>query len=439
MTDLTRLGIAAAIAAMRAGQLDPRDLLAAHHARIAAHDRDLHAFITVDPNPAPALPDGPLRGIPIAIKDVIDVAGLHTSANAPLFADRPIAQTDAPLVARLRAAGAVIIGKANCWQMSVGGPTQASLIPPAINPYSTGLALDPGGSSSGSAVAVAARLAMGAIGGDTGGSVRLPASLCGLVGLRPTSFSLPMTGVLPFAPSLDIVGPIARSVADCAVVHAVLSGQALVPPPSPQTLTIGIPDAMIAHGNPSNAASLAFEAVIAVLASAGVTIRRVATPSAALYNDCYFLIARAEAFACWRHALAARPDAMNPITRRSLAMGALIGAADLLHAHDLRRRFTGELIAALDGIDVLALPTTPDAAGALDAAEVVSRPDIAPYTRPFSLAGLPAITLPSGAADGLPLGLQLVATAGTDMRLLAIAAAIAPLLPPSPELPTKWN
>ena len=439
MSDPTRLGIVDAVARMRDGRLDPRDLRAAHHARIAAHDGDLHGFITVDASAAPTPPDGPLHGISIAIKDVIDAAGLPTTANAPLFAGRPPARTDAPLVARLRAAGAVIIGKANCWQMSVGGPTRESLIPPAVNPYSTDIALDPGGSSSGSAVVVAARLAMAALGGDTGGSVRLPAAFCGLVGLRPTSFSLPMAGVLPFARSLDIVGPLARSVADCAVLHEVLSGQKPVPTPAPRALTIGIPDAMIAHGNPSPAVTAAFEAALAALAAAGVTIRRVAIPSAAFYNDCYFLIARAEAFACWRHALAARPAAMNAITRRSLAMGALIGAADLLHAQDMRRRLTAELAGALDGIDVLALPTTPDAAGPLDAAETVSRPDIAPYTRPFSLVGLPALTLPSGAANRRPLGLQLVAPAGADMRLLAIAAALAPLLPPCPELPARWN
>jgi len=425
---------------VRAGRLDPVREAVAYLARIQAGNARLHGLVHVAEGAvlrdAARLREriahggtaGALAGVVMAVKDVFDVAGLPTGANARLFAGTEPAARDSTVAARLRAADALIVGKANCWEMSVGGPSRDSPAPPAVNPWSPGA--DPGGSSNGSAVAVASGMAMAAIGGDTGGSVRLPASFCGLVGFKPTHGVVPMDGSIPFAASLDVAGPIAGSAADCALVHAVLAGMAVHPAIPLEGVRIGVPDGLLAHGAATVAAMAAFDAACAALARAGATIARVALPSAALFNPCYFLIARSEAFARWEATLAARPDALNPLTRRSFAIGALIPPAAVADAIRLRAMLADELAAAMAGVDVLALPTTPDEAGDLDAGDAFSRPDTAPFTRPFSLAGVPAVSLPCGLGPrGRPLGLQLVGRRGEDARLLAIATAAEAVLP----------
>jgi len=438
-------GVAATAARVRAGILDPVRLAQHYLARIAAGNPALHAIIAVAE--APLLRDaarlargaarGPLAGVVVAIKDVFDVAGLPTTANARLFVDAAPAAADSAVVARLRGAGALIIGKANCWEMSVGGPSRNSPTPPAVNPWAPGA--DPGGSSSGSAVAVASGMALAAIGGDTGGSIRLPAAFCGLAGFKPTHGAVPMQGSIPFADSLDVAGPIAATAADCAAIHAVLAGTMIHPPVALAGLRIGIPHALVAHGNPTNAVSENFAAACASLALAGARLVPVALPSAPLFNACYFLIARSEAHARWRATLAAHPEDLNALTRRSFAIGALIPPDAVADAIRLRIRLRAELAAATAMVDVLALPTLPDEAGDLDAGDAFSRPDTAPYTRPFSLAGVPAISIPSGfGARGRPLGLQLVAPHGTDARLLAIATAAELVLPATGMRPQEW-
>jgi Asp-tRNA(Asn)/Glu-tRNA(Gln) amidotransferase A subunit family amidase len=396
----------------------------------------LHAMIAwARPAPGGA---GALAGMTVAIKDVVDVAGLPTTGNAALFADAPPALADAPAVARLRAAGAVILGKANCWELSVGGPSRESPAPPAVNPWAPGA--DPGGSSSGSAVAVAAGIADAALGGDTGGSIRLPASFCGVVGFKPTLGAVPMAGALPFAESLDVLGPIARTAAECARVFAVLSGTGVHPPVALAGLRLGVPQALLDHAPPGAAMAAAFAAARVALAGAGARVEGVALPSAAVFNQCYFLIARAEAFARWRGTLAAHPGKLNPLTRRSFALGALIPDAAVADARRRREELRAELAAAMDGVDALILPTTPEEAGDLDLPDHFSRPDTAPYTRPFSLAGVPAVSVPCGfGIRGRPLGLQIVGRHGDDARLLAIAAAVQRVLPGIGEPEAWWR
>ena len=321
--------------------------------------------------------------------------------------------------------------------MSVGGPSRDSTAPPAVNPWAPGA--DPGGSSNGSAVAVAAGMAMAAIGGDTGGSIRLPASFCGVAGFKPTHGLVPMAGAIPFAESLDVAGPIAATAADCALVHAVLSGTAVHDPVSLAGLRIGVPTALLAYGNPADAMARSFEAACGELVRAGARVVPVALPSAAVFNACYFLIARAEAFARWAPTLATRADQLNALTRRSLAIGALIPAGALADAVRLRVKLRAELAEAMARVDVLVLPTTPDEAGDLDAPDSFSRPDTAPYTRPFSLVGVPAVSIPCGfGARGRPLGLQLVGAHGADARLLAITAAAEKVLPATGMRAKEW-
>ncbi|MCC6720420.1 MAG: amidase [Acetobacteraceae bacterium] len=433
-------GIAATVAAVRAGALDPVELARLHLARIARGNGALHAMVAVDEDgvlrDAAALRArlargalvGPLAGVVVAVKGVFDLAGLPTRANARLFDGAAPAAADSAVAARLRAAGALLVGHATCWEMSVGGPSRDSPAPPAVNPWGPGV--DPGGSSSGSAVAVAAGMAMAAIGGDTGGSIRLPASFCGLAGFKPGHGVVPMAGSVGFAESLDVAGPIAASAADCAVVQAVLAGVAPHGAVALEGLRVGVPVALLRHGAPGAAMTARFEAACAAMVRGGAVVREVALPSAALFNQCYFLIARGEAFARWGAALAAGPERFNALTRRSLAIGALIPPAALVAAAKVRGMLREELAAAMAGVDVLALPTTPEEAGGMEDGDGFSRPDAAPFTRPFSLAGVPAVSVPCGrGARGRPLGLQLVGRQGEDGRLLAIGEAVERVLP----------
>ena len=440
------MNIAETVAAIAAGRLDPVRHAEAHLARIARANPALHAMALPDPTVAAQaealrgrLARGetlPLAGIPVAVKDAFDAAGLPTTANARLYANAPPAARDAPAVARLRAAGAIILGKATCWEMSVGGPSDASPQPPAINPWAPGA--DPGGSSNGSAVAVAAGMAMAALGGDTGGSIRLPAAFCGLAGFKPSHGTIPLAGAIPFAESLDVIGPLARSAADCALLHAVMAGEAAHPAIPLRGLLLGIPAALLRHAPPSAAMAACFATACAALERHGATIGEAALPSAPLFNACYFVIARSEAFALWRHALAGAPEKLNPLTRRSFAIGAMIPPEAHASATRLRPVLRAELAASLAGVDALILPTTPDEAADLDFATAFSRPDTAPYTRPFSLAGVPAISIPCGLGPrGRPLGLQLVGRHGEDARLLALASAIEQALPPIGS-PKEW-
>lgn len=423
--------IAATAAAIAAGRLDAAALLEEHLERIVRHDGRLRSFIHVDAAGARAAARdarrGPLCGVPIALKDVFDVAGLRTTANSRLFADNPPASHDGSVAARLRAAGAVLVGKLHCWELSVGGPSDEPPFGPARNPWNA--AHEPGGSSSGPGAAVAADLVMAAIGGDTGGSIRLPAAACGVVGFKPSHGAVPMDGTVPFAGSLDVAGPLARSVADAALVHAVLAGR---PPVAARTelrgMRVGVPRNLIALAPPSPAMAAALEEAVARLVRAGAVLRDVALPTPELFNACYFVVARSEAFACWRDALRDHASRLGAIARRSLAIGACIDAADLVDAQLVRRRLIAGFDAAIAGIDLMLLPTMPGEAGELLPPDAVTRPDTAPYTRPFSLVGAPALSLPCGLGPaGLPLGLQLVGRRGGDDDLLAWGAAIEAL------------
>jgi aspartyl-tRNA(Asn)/glutamyl-tRNA(Gln) amidotransferase subunit A len=430
------MSIKATVAAIAIGRIDPVDLVEQALDRIARHDALLASFIHVDADGARATAHaaraacsagsrlGALHGVPVALKDVFDVAGLRTTANSRLLIGDPPATQDSAVAARLRAAGAVILGKLHCWELSVGGPSAEPPFGPARNPWNPDR--EPGGSSSGPAAAVAASLVMAAIGGDTGGSIRLPAAHCGVVGFKPSHGIVPMDGAVPFAASLDVAGPLTRSVSDAASVHAVLAAQDL---PRPlHTLRgrrIGVPRSLLALNPPSPRMAAALDTALARFESAGAIVRDVDLPSPALFNACYFIVARSEAFACWRDALRDHAGEVGAVARRSIAIGAFIAAADLVDAQLLRRELTSGFDGVLADIDALCLPTTPGEAAEIAPRDAVTRPDTAPYTRPFSLVGAPAISMPCGlGAGGLPLGLQLVGRRGGDGDLLSLAAAI---------------
>ncbi|MFM8679483.1 MAG: amidase, partial [Alphaproteobacteria bacterium] len=213
-------GACAIASAVAGGRIDPLAPTRAALGRIARLDSGLRSFVHVDERAAlreaatrarevsGGRKPGVLEGVPVAIKDVFDVAGLPTRANSRLFAEAGPARHDSAVVARLRQAGAIVVGKLHCWELSVGGPSAEPPCPPARNPWNA--AREPGGSSSGPGAAVGAALVPVAIGGDTGGSIRLPAAACGVVGFKPGHGVVPMDGALPFAASLDVAGPLAR-------------------------------------------------------------------------------------------------------------------------------------------------------------------------------------------------------------------------------------
>ncbi|MBL8700151.1 MAG: amidase [Alphaproteobacteria bacterium] len=424
--------VAALARRMAGGALDPATLMRDTIAGIERAQPTLHAFIHIAADNAraaalrarDALRRGervaPLHGVPVALKDVIDVAGQPTTANSRTRLGMAPAARDSTIAARLAAAGAIVVGKLHCWELSVGGPCDDTPFPPARNPWDP--SRDPGGSSSGAAVAVAAGLVPAAIGGDTGGSIRLPAAYCGVVGFKPSFGLVPMDGVVPFAGSLDVVGPLARSAADAAIVTGALAGRAIPVGPDGARCRVGIPVDLLAHVAPAEAVARSFEAARRHLERIGVSVVDVRLASAPLFNACYFVIARSEAFACWCDLLERSAAAMSAIARRSLAMGALLSAADLVDATRLRRHLAREMAGLFDRVDMLCLPTTPDIAGPLLPPDGVTRPDTAPYTRPFSLVGAPAISLPCGlSSEGMPVGLQIVGRFGDDAGVLGLA------------------
>ncbi len=358
---VTLVETAAAIAARR---LDPRDLVETMLARIDAVDPRLRSFIQIDRAQLRRAADsatralhagdrlGALHGVPIAVKDVFDVAGLRTTANSRLFLDAPAATRDAALVARLKHAGAIILGKLHCWELSVGGPSDEPPFPPACNPWN--LAHEPGGSSSGPGAAVAACLVPAAIGGDTGGSIRLPAAACGIVGFKPSFGAVPMTGAVPFAASLDVAGPLTRNVADAAAIHGVLAERHVdLRDATLRGMRVGIPLGLLELSSPSAAMAKRLKAILDHLRDAGAIVVDVELAAAARFNACYFLIARSEAFAQWRTVLATRAGEIGAIARRSLAMGALLDDADIAAARQLRVALTRELAAVFDAVDML--------------------------------------------------------------------------------------
>ena len=382
---------------------------------------------------------GAIHGVPVAIKDVLDVAGMPTRANSRLFEGAGPAGRDSAVVARLRAAGAVIVGKAHCWELSVGGPSAEPPCPPARNPWDP--AREPGGSSSGPGAAVGAALVPVAIGGDTGGSIRLPASACGIVGFKPSHGLVPMDGALPFASSLDVAGPLVRGARDAALVHGVISGKGVQAHAPTRGLRIGIPVALLDRTPPASDMAARLEECIAALRRAGHAVGPVSLPAAEIFNACYFLVARAEAHARWRDALRAAGGRLGSIARRSLSIGAFIDEVDVARATRLRVALRAGFDALFSGVDLLCLPTMPGEAGPLDPGDAVTRPDTAPYTRPFSLVGAPAISMPCGrGSSGLPLGVQFVGARGDDARLLAFAGALEedPAWPWRAELPEAF-
>ncbi|KPF66703.1 hypothetical protein IP84_15700 [beta proteobacterium AAP99] len=404
--------------------------------RAAAHPRAAHVLIRRF-GPPDAAVSGPLAGVPVTVKDLFDVAGSTTTAGSRVLRDAPHAETDAAIVQRLRAAGAAIIGTTNMTEFAYSGlglnphwGTPANAAGSALN---AAVARIPGGSSSGAAVGVALGVGLAAVGTDTGGSVRIPAALNGLVGFKPTAQRVPMAGCLPLAASLDSIGPIARTLADCLRMDAVLADASLAArPPAPSEIRLMVPTTVVLDELDDTVAA-AFEASLARLQAAGVQIMRAPfAPFADAALAAQGVIAAYESFLWHRELLARAQPAYDPHVATRIAGGAQISALDYAAALAARRRWQENVRAAMDGFDALALPTVPTvappmAALADDAAYFAANRLMLRNTLLFNLLDGCALSLPMP-STGLPAGLMLGAPALHDERLASIGLSVEALL-----------
>ena len=470
--DDTILGLRDAVVA---GDRSALEICRATLDRIAALEPALHAFTSVLTDSALAQAaeidanrnawrDRPLLGVPITVKDVICTRGVDTTAGSRILAGfRP--PYDATVVTRLVEAGAVIVGKTNCDEFAMGSSTEHAATGPSRNPWDT--RRTPGGSSGGGAVTVAARMTPGAIGSDTGGSIRQPAAFCGIVGLKPTYGRVSRYGLLAFASSLDQIGPLTLTVADAAALLAVMAGEdpcdatsAASPVPDfSQALTgdvdgarIGVPRAILADGVDAEVLS-AFERALGVLTDQGATLVDIELPHVAYGIPVYYLVAPAEASsnlarydgvrygfrAGVQHDTAplaamydrTRDEGFGAEVKRRIMLGTYALSAGYYDAYYVKAQQVRSLIrqdydAAFARVDVVATPTTPTPAFPIgertDDPLAMYLGDI--FTVSANLTGLPAISLPAGLTRArLPVGLQLLAPAFDENALFRLGDA----------------
>jgi aspartyl-tRNA(Asn)/glutamyl-tRNA(Gln) amidotransferase subunit A len=433
-----------AAAALRGGRCTAGDLLEAALDAVGRHDRPSHAFVRVDADFArhaartadaafaAGVDRSPLQGLPVSLKDLIDVAGQPTTAASRVCADR-IATADAPVVTRLVAAGAVLFGKTNLHEFALGTTSEDSAYGPVLNPHD--LTLSAGGSSSGSAVAVATGMGLASVGTDTGGSIRIPAAACGVVGLKPSWGEVPTAGVIPLSQTLDHVGPLTRTVQDAAWMWSVLADRPVhtVAPPAPRDLRLALLGGYFDHPLDRHVRA-AFRRALDLLAAAGAHLETREFGDASLITDTYIHLVLPEG-AAWHGAwLDDRADLYSATVRDRLRAGRDIPATSYILARQRRRQMRLAVDALLESVDALVLPTLPIVApvsGAqeieIDGTPMPVRAAMLKHTQLFNITGHPAISLPL-ATDGLPVGLQVIGGRGATTRLLDIAAACEALV-----------
>jgi len=439
-------------------ELSPVEVTRSLIDRIAAHDGKLHSFIRVTPEIAVAEAQtaerelmagrrrGPLHGIPYALKDIVETAGIPTTGHSKLCEDY-VPAADAHLVTLLKGGGAVLMGKLATWEFALGGPSWDLPWPPARNPWNPDYL--PGGSSSGAGAAVAAGFVPGAVGTDTGGSIRGPAAVCGIAGLKPTYGRVSRRGVFPNTFTMDHCGPLTRSAEDIAFFLQVIAGFDAEDPGSEDVpvpdyraalsgrgrldgLRLGLVEHWYAHGaHPDLPPAMA--AAVEVLRGLGAVVEPVQLSSLRDYTDCKTTISIAELYAIHEKDLKTRPQDFGRILRNRVLPGALIRAEDYVQALRWRAVLAREQAVALKRFDALLT------AGALNVADradpnqpdrLVSSPSI---TMPLSVGGLPALAVPCGfsGAEGLPLSLQVAAAPMAEPTVLRIAHAY--------QLATDWH
>jgi aspartyl-tRNA(Asn)/glutamyl-tRNA(Gln) amidotransferase subunit A len=434
MSELHWMTAAAAAQAIAGRKISPVELMMALLERIARLDPKLNVFIRLDSEAAMAAARaaegeiaagrsrGPLHGVPVGIKDIIDVAGLPTTCHSKILIDN-IAAADAVCVSRLRGAGAIVLGKLSTHEFAIGGPSFDLPWPPARNPWNS--EHHPGGSSSGSGAGIAAGLFPLALGSDTGGSVRNPASACGIVGLKPTYGLVSRRGVFPLSFTLDHVGPLTRNVADNALMLDVIAGHDPLDPGSAVAPTghyasglqrgvRGLRIGFVRHfhetdlpAHPEVAAAL--ENVARTLQGLGAEIRDISLPTLGEFGAVNRVILQSEAWAIHGPWLRERPGDYGQLARRRLLAGAFMSGGDYVQAS--RRRL--EMIAAVEGalreVDVLLCASAMDPPSRIDDAAETERTYPRQARTPFNVTGHPALAMMAGlSAAGLPLSVQFV-------------------------------
>ena len=449
MSELAYLSLSEAAQRLRAGKLSPVMLTEALLERIKRLNPRFHAFIRVTPEVATAaaleaerdIKDGkwrgPLHGIPFGLKDIIDWSGLPTTAHSKLLVDN-IAKGDAAVSQRLKAAGGVLMGKLATHEFAIGGPSFDLPWPPAVNPW--GGKHFPGGSSSGSGVALALGLVPAALGTDTGGSVRNPASMCSIVGMKPTYGLVSRRGVFPLANSLDHVGPMTRTVKDNALLLQAIAGH---DPDDPGSADVPIPDyaagleagitglriGLVRHfytedfsAHPEQIAAL--DQAAEVLRDLGAEVRELRLPPLEEYATTTRIIIRCEAFAIHRQWLATRPEHYGDLARQRILDGAVMSAADYIDALRLRARLTRQTLAAFAEIDVGLTASNMDPTCPIEDAAACASLYPRQARQPFNVTGQPALAMPAGfTQDGLPLSLQLIGQPFQEAMVYRVAAA----------------
>lgn len=427
-----------ASALVRSGEVSPLDLTRACLERIIQTDPELHVFVTV--TAAAALQRareaehelargewlGPLHGIPVALKDLLDTAGVRTTAASRVFEKR-LPTTDAEVVRRLKAAGAVIMGKTNLHEFAYGASSVVTAFGDVHNPWDRERIA--GGSSSGNAVALATGMCYAAIGTDTAGSIRLPAAYCGVVGLKPTYGAVSCRGVIPLSWSLDHVGPMTRTAADAAIVYeALVAGPSSAPAVAPDDLPTNFRAAI--------ARKYFFDALDPEIYKVmGAALRRIQHVFGELDEVEFEIdedrtVHKAEAYAYHSEMLKTSADLYQPETKRRILSGERVLAAEYIAACRKLDAMRNRAHRVFEKFDVVVTPTTPLLPPTIaelhaDAANLRSH-EIAMLrnTRPFNVLGLPAVSIPCGRTDsGLPVGIQFTAAPGQERLLLRFAAA----------------
>ena len=449
MTELHFLTIAEASARIEARTLSPVELTDAYLARVKRLDGTLNSHLLVleeqaredakqaEAEIAAGRWKGPLHGIPIGLKDIYNTAGIRTTGHSALLRDN-LPPEDAFTVTLLREAGAVITGKLATWEFAIGGSSFDLPWPPARNPWD--VSLDPSGSSSGSAAAVAAGLCMGAMGSDTGGSIRGPAAWCGIAGHKPTYGYVSRRGILPLSFSFDHAGPMCWTSEDCALMMQVLARHDPMDPGSASVPAVnftagfgrglkGLRVGVVRHffeqdllTDPETIAAL--ETSVAVLRDMGAIVGDVTVSPFGTYADCGSLISRTEAYAIHQHWLRTSPEVYGAFGRHRLMAGAFVLAADYINAQRERSRLVAEIAETMTSVDVVIFPTARCPARPIGEDSMAS--GFQPFfNRAFNVTGGPALSICNGFSQtGLPLALQIGGRPFEDALVLKVGDAL---------------
>ena len=449
MSDLDFFTIVDAARLLHSRKLSPVELTKHALSRIEALDPTYNAFIAVIADDALAQAEiaegeiaaghyrGPMHGIPYGLKDLIDVAGLRTTCHSKILADN-IAVRDAHVVTRLREAGAILMGKMSLHEFGSGGPTYDLPWPPARNPWNK--KLHPGGSSSGPAAAIAAGMIPAALGSDTGGSVRNPATCCGIIGMKPTYGLVSRSGAVPLSFSLDHIGPLTRTVEDNAIVHESIAGydpgditsRDILPKDCVSGLRGGIKGlriGVIEHFYTTDAAANdemkgGIDRAIVLLRELGADVRTVKLLPLSTWAACGRAIIQAESYVVHEAWLKQRPQDYCEISRRKLLTGAFIRADEYIKALQARTMLCAEFDALMKNYDAVITLSGLELPCELDDPDMIAKTYERHVRMPFNITGTPAISVPTGfSRDGIPLGMQICGKAFDEPMVYRVAHA----------------